>query len=306
MRGVPCVALATATGFAALAWLLSAAPASAGTVEAITDGGFEATTCAQVVNEWGVEVTACENPNWEESGSQAMPCLESGCRPDGARTGTGYGVLGGGPTSVDSDYSGALTQAVTLPAGGSKLLDFSLVGFDDAPGAIQGFDHGYTVGNFAVSIDGNDLFTTTATDAPTAWEDGSVDLHGYSGKHTIGFRTDCTRVFPPKPTWIFPCDEFDIDDVSLQVTPDPIAARFIHTPKRVTRNRRVRFEFASDDPAASFECSRDGIGYGRCGSPDYFYAGPGRHRFEVRAVSGVSISDSVQWSWRVKRHKRSR
>jgi len=294
---------------ALLAWLCVAGPASAaGNVDAIADGGFEATTCSQVPNEWGVEVPDCQNPDWERSGTQAMPCHQPDCRPGGARTGQAYAILGGQGTDVDPYESGALAQTVTLPSDGPKLLRFSLKGIDDAPGPVPQLEEtGSTVGNFAVAVDGNYLFTSTAADAPESYETQSVDLRGYSGEHTISFSTSCERLLPPKQSWIVPCDEFDVDDVSLMVTPDPAAAvetTFARTPARTTSSRHARFGFQSDAEGARFQCSVDKGEFAACSSPLTLRVDRGRHRFRVRAVAGGTVDKTpAAWKWRVKRHR---
>ena len=307
MRGIGARAGVAAT--ALLASLCLSGPASAaGTVDAITDGGFEATTCTQVPNEWGFEVADCQSPDWERSGTQAMPCHQPDCRPGGARSGQAYGILGGQGTDVDSYESGALTQTVTLPDDGPKVLSFWLRGTDDAPGPVPQLEEtGSTVGNFAVAVDGNNLFTSTAADAPESYEPESIDLRGYSGEHTISFSTDCQRLLPPKQAWIVPCDEFDVDDVSLMVTPDPAAAietTFAKTPARTTTSRRARFEFRSDADGAHFRCSLDKGEFGPCSSPLRLRVDRGRHRLRVRAVAGRAVDETpAAWDWRVKRHR---
>ena len=293
---------------ALLALLCSPGPAAAaGTVDAIADGGFEATTCIQVPNEWGVEVADCQNPEWERSGTQAAPCHQPDCRPGGPRTGEAYAILGGQSTDVNTYESGALSQTVTLPEGGPKVLSFSLKGLDDAPGpAPQLEETGSTVGNFAVAVDGNYLFTSTAADAPESYETESVDLRGYSGEHTISFSTSCQRLLPPKPSWIVPCDEFDVDDVSLMVTPDPPGAletTFARTPARTTTNRRAHFAFESTE-GAHFRCSLDDGKFDACSSPMTLRVDRGRHRLRVRAVAGGAVDKTpAAWKWRVKRHR---
>jgi hypothetical protein len=74
-----------------------------------------------------------------------------------------------------------------------------------------------------------------------------------------------------------------------------------------TRKRRIRatFRFISDDPAAVFECTLDGVGYPGCTSPFRKRVRRGRHRFEVRATdaAGNVEPEGDLMRWRVKRKR---
>ena len=76
-----------------------------------------------------------------------------------------------------------------------------------------------------------------------------------------------------------------------------------HPPRR-TRRRRVRFEFSSTMPDASFQCYYSS-GWSRCRSPQRFRRlKPGRYRFKVRAVAnGKRDQTPATWRFRVLRRR---
>ncbi len=76
-----------------------------------------------------------------------------------------------------------------------------------------------------------------------------------------------------------------------------------HPPRR-TRKRRVRFEFSSTNPDASFQCYYSS-GWSRCRSPQRFRRlEPGRYRFKVRAVAnGKRDSTPASWLFKVARRR---
>jgi hypothetical protein len=77
-------------------------------------------------------------------------------------------------------------------------------------------------------------------------------------------------------------------------------------PKDKTKKKTATFEFTSNEPGSSFECSLDGAAFAPCTSPDALKVKKGKHSFDVRAkdaagnVDGSPASDT----WKVKKkHK---
>ncbi len=77
-------------------------------------------------------------------------------------------------------------------------------------------------------------------------------------------------------------------------------------PKDKTRKKTAVFEFSTNEPGATFECSLDGAAFAPCTSPDTLKVKKGKHSFEVRArdaagnVDGSPATDD----WKVKKKKR--
>ena len=65
-------------------------------------------------------------------------------------------------------------------------------------------------------------------------------------------------------------------------------------PTGTTSSSTATFTFHSDDPLATFECSRDGNAYNNCSSPKSYSGLPdGFHTFDVRAINLLSEPDST-------------
>lgn len=77
-------------------------------------------------------------------------------------------------------------------------------------------------------------------------------------------------------------------------------------PKDKTRKKRATFEFNSNEPGATFECSLDGGAFAPCTSPDTLKVKRGKHSFQVRARDAGDNADASPASdeWKVKRRKR--
>ena len=81
----------------------------------------------------------------------------------------------------------------------------------------------------------------------------------------------------------------------------PPSAVISKAPKRRTRSRKAEFVFASDDPAATFECRVDAGPFTACASPHKLRVRRGKHKLWVRAVDADGIATPVpMWAkWRV-------
>ena len=82
------------------------------------------------------------------------------------------------------------------------------------------------------------------------------------------------------------------------------------TPKKKVKTKkkkvRVVFEFISNQPGATFECSLDGLAYAPCTSPKSYKVGKGEHFFLLRSGDAVGNKDSTpaRFDFKVKRKKR--
>jgi hypothetical protein len=76
-------------------------------------------------------------------------------------------------------------------------------------------------------------------------------------------------------------------------------------PKKKTKKKKATFEFTSDTPGATFECSLDGKPFTPCTSPHEVKVKKGKHSFEVRAVlNGTPDGSPAEQDWKVKKKKR--
>jgi subtilisin family serine protease len=82
-------------------------------------------------------------------------------------------------------------------------------------------------------------------------------------------------------------------------------------PKRKVKTRKrkkkAKFEFASSEPASTFQCSIDGADYQPCPSPFQFKVRRGKHELLVRAIDAARNSDPTPAAhrWKVKRKKKT-
>jgi len=106
-------------------------------------------------------------------------------------------------------------------------------------------------------------------------------------------------------------DETQDSDVS-SCTPDTIAPQATITKgprdKIKTKKKRVRatFEFSSNEPGSTFECSLDGAAFAACTSPHTVKVKKGKHNLAVRARDAAGNVDPTPATdgWKVKRKKR--
>ena len=172
----------------ALLALPAAANASAGTVEAITDGGFENSTCHDVDTPYG-PIPYCEDPAWTTGDWQASICGMPGCAPYAAH-GAGYLRLGGAYMESSNPMTGAVSQIVDLPQG-PKTLSFAI---------RVDYENPVTSATASVAVDGTPVFTTPSGTV-SGYETESVDLSDYSGEHTISFEAECSHGLSMPIAW---------------------------------------------------------------------------------------------------------
>jgi len=100
------------------------------------------------------------------------------------------------------------------------------------------------------------------------------------------------------------------DPTTLGACPDKIApdTRITKKPKKKSKSKRARFEFASTEPGSSFECALDGNRFRPCESPHTVRVRKGRHTFEVRAIDAAGNVDPqpAGYRWKVKKKKKRR
>ncbi len=160
---------------------------------------------------------------------------------------------------------------------------------DEAPGALT--RERSTAFRFS-SNDPDSTFDCRLDDAPAAPCQSPHLLTLEDGPHAFSVRaTDAAGNFDPTPAeWVWTIDT---------LAPETM---LIRGPSPLDNSVQVRFEFRSDDPNASFECSLDNQAYAECRSGDTF--GPltdGPHAFAVRAkdrAGNLDISPAL-YAWSV-------
>jgi hypothetical protein len=89
----------------------------------------------------------------------------------------------------------------------------------------------------------------------------------------------------------------------VQVAPSPVAPNTTlkRKPAKKSRSRIAKFTFVSDQPGSTFLCKLDRKPFKKCRSPFKARVKPGRHVFQVKAVSPTGISDPspVRFRWTV-------
>lgn len=276
--------LATLGAGAVMTLAIAASGAQAATVETVTDGGFEATTC-------GANKESCQNPNWPEVGTQAAVCLIIFCTP----TASGAGQLQLGNESFTFSATGSVAQAVNLQ-GAPNTLRFQLLRVPSVAAS----------GTFTVSIDGTPILTRPEASEPHTSVTASLPAVS-PGAHTLSFSVVCAG-----PMGQAVCPGFFVDDISLttvapDVTPPPVAPHTTLTsrPKAKTNKKQAKFGFTSTIADSTFECSLDGGAYAGCLSPRTVKVSKGKHDFRVRAVAaGVVDPTPASFNWTVKKKKK--
>jgi hypothetical protein len=177
---------------------------------------------------------------------------------------------------------------------------FTIVGESNLKIPVAGQLNSYTAQIPVLAGDLIGFYTATmggclrgGTTAPTVFQRmaGEATLDGtFAFAPDPAFQLDLSAVFEPTP---------------VTTTPETSITR---RPKGKTRKRKARFEFASSEPASSFECSLDGKPFTPCVSPDIFRVKRGKHGFAVRAVGPGGNADQTPATvrWKVRKKNRAR
>jgi hypothetical protein len=95
--------------------------------------------------------------------------------------------------------------------------------------------------------------------------------------------------------------------IALDAEPEPPETTITAKPRKKTRKRNATFEFVSDEPASSFECSVDRATFAPCSSPTRLKKLRRRkHTFEVRAIDAAGTADpsAALRKWKVRKRAR--
>ena len=180
------------------------------------------------------------------------------------------------PDSIAADGNSTSTATATVADGFGNPVPGEAVVFSST-------DPGQALGT--VSDGGDGTYTVEVTSSTTV---GAATI---TASRRIG-RPGGLRVRHPEPGLSSPDGPSTGDrsavrgeDRTARVKIGPPVARIAKMPPRRTRNRRPSFEFASDQPGATFVCEVDDRGPRGCKSPTKLpRLGPGPHAFTVSAV----------------------
>ena len=106
------------------------------------------------------------------------------------------------------------------------------------------------------------------------------------------------------------CDGDGLGDESQDSAVDcaPPETTITTRPKDKTKKKTATFEFSSNEPGSSFECSLDNGQFAGCTSPASLKVKKGRHSFAVRSTDGAGNVDAspATAEWKVKKKRKKR
>ena len=216
--------------------------------------------------------------------------------------------------SVDAGPPTVCSSPYTTPTLGDGVHLFSVSALDPA-GNLQASPTSYawTVDTIAPdtfiqrlgSTPSSDVVNFTLTSVEAVTYECNLDSSGWApcpsdyttpslsdGTHTLRVRaTDAAGNFDPTPAF----EQWLIDTIPPDTT-------LTVTPSATSNQSAARFEFASTESPATFECDIDSLGYAPCSSP--FVSGPladGTHTFSVRSTDSANRTDPTPatYTWTV-------
>ena len=283
----------------------AAAPASAtvtigSDLSASANAGFSDATYSQAVLPGRMTTSPIDGVIhvWRAKGGAAPGTMRLRVlRPAGGGAFTGAGT---GPTeTISGAFSNAMTFAIEplgLPiAAGDRIgLDDGVVPSDSVSGMLKGSAGAST--DFWSPLLGDGVTSAPNFSGPyellvNADVEPDADCDGL-GDDTHDPSVDPDGCSPPSPP----------GDTSA---PDTTITK---KPKDKTRKKTATFEFISNEPGSTFECSLDGGVFQPCTSPHGVKVKKGKHSFQVRATDAAANVDGAPASddWKVKKKKKKR
>jgi Tol biopolymer transport system component len=202
------------------------------------------------------------------------------------------GSDGSSPTDIggiDLDFDPAFSPDGTKIAFTGRIADFGEVGHIWVMNA-DGSSLMTLTGTGFNSFDSQPDWQPSATPPPDSDGDGVEDLFDYcrfqAGDPSNG---GCPVNSPPS--------------AGVDNGPD---TQITLRPKQKTTVKAATFEFSSNRPGSTFECSLDGGAFTACTSPDTIKVKKGKHTFSVRARDPAGTVDATPatFNWKVKKKKK--
>jgi hypothetical protein len=165
-----------------------------------------------------------------------------------------------------------------------------------------------TSGPTGVTADAAPTFAFSATEPGSSFRcrvDGGA-FSACSSPRTVAALSDGMHVFRVRATDAGGNTDATPAVRSFEVDTTPPETTIDSAPKARTKRRRASFEFSSDEPGSSFECSLDGAQFAACDSPFARKVKRRRHSFEVRAADPTGNVDGTpaEYSWKVKKKRK--
>jgi len=236
--------LAVALGLVALV-----APSSAGAVDVIQDGSFEA-------------ANGSSSPFWSETDTAGLGGPSYSCGGmfsvafprTGIRCAEFVGVSGANRTA-------GIEQTVNLVTGSATLTFYARVGVGSPPTVNPADRMRARVDGVVVTEIGPSSLTSNY-----ARFDANVSAFADGAQHVVrieGFVNDGSNV-------AYTVDDVSLDSVAAGSVPGDTAApqtTITKRPKNKTKKKKAKFEFTSSEPGSTFLCGFDGAPLTPCASP---------------------------------------
>ena len=109
----------------------------------------------------------------------------------------------------------------------------------------------------------------------------------------------------PHSLTVFAVDQYGRETSNTyewEVSRDGVLTNLVGTYPQFSDSADQDFEFDSNDPANTFECSLDGAAWSACTTPQSFTGlADGQHTFKVRAKNPANVVDETpaSWSWKI-------
>jgi 6-phosphogluconolactonase (cycloisomerase 2 family) len=132
-------------------------------------------------------------------------------------------------------------------------------------------------------------------DPPQGGDDCAAADDGLDGARTVAFSPDGGSMYV--------VSEFDESVVTFAPDADPPETQIVKGPRKKTRKRKARFEFASDETGSSFICKLDRKDFAPCDASERFKVNRRRHKLLVAAVDPAGNTDPTpaKRKWKVRK-----
>jgi DNA-binding beta-propeller fold protein YncE len=199
-------------------------------------------------------------------------------------------------------------------------------GLDDCSASADGLDDPFSV---AVSGDGLSVYVAARgddavtifdrspnpgaltpkgciddNDPPQGADDCAVGTDGLNGAVSVAVSADGTSLYA-----VSQFDQaavaFGRDAGAAAADTDPPETTIAKGPKRKTKKRKAKFEFASDEPGSTFVCKLDKRDFAPCDASEKFKVKRRKHKLLVAAVDPAGNVDATpaKRKWKVRKRK---
>jgi DNA-binding beta-propeller fold protein YncE len=144
-------------------------------------------------------------------------------------------------------------------------------------------------------------------DPPQGADDCAQGTDGLNGVRSVAVSAD--------GCWLYAASEFDEAVISFTRAcaepagdTDPPETTITKKPKKKTKKRKAKFEFASDEPGSAFQCKLDKKGFEPCDPVEVLKVKRKKHTLQVRAIDAAGNVDPTpaEHRWKVKKKKKKK